>query len=59
MNQDIRTSEHIQLYSILSRLVSLGMIEAIQMEDILAKSGLNKITHNKYNNGKGTIIDMN
>ena len=58
MKDTFKTSEHIQLFSLLTKLVDLGKISEMEKEILLTKSGLNKISHNRYNNGVKVVIDM-
>lgn len=58
MKHTFRTAEQIQLFNLLTKLVDLGKISEMEKEILLAKSGLNKISHKRYNNGKNVVIDM-
>jgi hypothetical protein len=52
------STEHFELHAVLSKLVRLEKISEHEMENILIKAGLTKISDNIYKDELGSVLSM-
>jgi hypothetical protein len=53
------TAEHIELFDLLSKMVSYGQISETEKESLLSKSGLTKIKADQYKDANGAVLKFN
>jgi len=59
MVNTFKTSEHIQLINLLTKMVKIGKLDEIEKESILTRSGLIKISDREYADAENSSIIIN
>ena len=59
MVNTFKTSEHIQLINLLTKMVEIGKLDEIEKENILTRSGLIKISDREYAVAENSSIIIN
>ena len=59
MVNTFKTSEHIQLINLLTKMVEIGKLDEIEKESILTRSGLIKISDREYADAENSSIIIN